>query len=162
MAEKNGIATAQEIRAYAESLQWSAPETVPLPKSGWNVVLRRPTKYYWMLRRTEWPADMIERFDAVGSGHAKEILTPGDVRTWLQAHNEMSMAAFVQPRASLKPGSDEIDIRWLPDEDRKFIGSFLGGQVDAHGVPLEAFRAGEQGSAETGGNNGDAVQVPAD
>ena len=73
MTTMTDIATAADFRKLAEEGAFEEPRRVVLPKSGYGVVLRRPTKFYWALRRTEWPRELREKLDLVGVGVRPEL-----------------------------------------------------------------------------------------
>jgi hypothetical protein len=73
MNKPNGVASANDFRKLAEGSAFEEPSRVVLPKSGYGVVLRRPTKFYWALRRTGWPRELREKLDLVGVGVKPEL-----------------------------------------------------------------------------------------
>ena len=146
------IATAEDVRAYAESQSWGAPEAVPLPHSGLVVLLRKPTRFYDALRRANWPEELRAKVDAADS--SEELagqLTPEEVEIILADRREKITRAFVKPQVSLKPDCNQFHWDFFPDEDKEFILKYLRGQVDASGVDLEAFRKGQPGVVGGGG-----------
>jgi len=162
MKEVQGIVSAAEVRGLVEAQSWTEPERVVLPKSGFALMLRKPTRWYWMLRRAEWPVDMREQIDAAAGKGEADTLSKDVITLWLKEQDAMAIQAFVQPKASANPDFNSIDPRWLPDEDREFIRMYLGGQVDANGVGLGTFSGSESGNAADGGPAGAEVRQVAD
>ena len=161
-APSDKFSTPGEIRALAVANSWTAAERVVLPKSGFALFLRKPTRWYWSLRRAEWPAEMRERLDASAENGSDDQLTKEDIRFWLQEEDQMAIQAFVEPKASANPDFNSIDPRWLPDEDRVFIRQYLGGQVSADGTHLATFSGGERKDAADSGSAGKTVREVAD
>jgi hypothetical protein len=157
MGEPNGIATAADFRKLAEGAAWTDAERVQLPKSGLGVMLRRPTKFYWALRRSEWPRELREKLDLVGVGVRPE-LTPEETLLLVREDQQMLNEAFVDPKPCLHPGLAQFDPQWLPKEDAEFILKYLRGQVLANGQDLEAFRPSEQGHPAGSGRDGALVR----
>jgi hypothetical protein len=157
MEKPNGIATAADFRQLAEGAAWTDPERVQLPGSGLGVMLRRPTKFYWALRRSEWPRELREKLDLVGVGVRPE-LTVEETLLLVREDQQMVNEAFVNPKPSLDPGVTQFDPRWLPKEDAEFILKYLRGQVLANGQDLEAFRPSEQGDSAGSGTDGAYVR----
>ena len=144
MAKSNGIATANDFRKLAEDSAFEEPSRVVLPKSGLGVVLRRPTKFYWALRRSEWPRELREKLDLVGVGVRPE-LTADETLLLVREDQQMLNEAFVDPKPSLNPGLTQFDPNWLPKEDAEFILKYLRGQVLANGQDLDAFPQANKG-----------------
>jgi hypothetical protein len=157
MEKRNGIATAADFRQLAEGAAWTNPERVQLPKSGLGVIVRRPTKFYWALRRSAWPRQLREKLDLVAVGVRPE-LTSEETLLLVREDQQMLNEAFVEPKPSLDPGSMQFDPNWLPKEDAEFILKYLRGQVLANGQDLETFPGGEPGHAEGSGANGALVR----
>lgn len=153
----NHIATAADFRKLAEEGAFEEPRRVLLPKSGFGVVLRRPTKFYWALRRTEWPCELREKLDLASVGVRPE-LTPDETLLLVREDQHMLLESFVDPQPSLDPGPTKFDPNWLPKEDAEFILKYLRGQVLANGQDLEAFPRGEQGHPEGSGADGAFVR----
>jgi hypothetical protein len=156
MANSHNIATAAEFRQLAEAAAWTDPERVRLPKSGLGVILRRPTKFYWALRRSAWPRELREKLDLVGVG-ARPDLTAEETLLLVREDRQMLNESFVDPKPSLEPGATQFDPTWLPKEDTEFILKYLRGQVLANGQDLETFPGSEPGHAE--GSSGDGALV---
>jgi hypothetical protein len=161
MDKPNGIATAADFRQLAEAAAWTDPERVQLPKSGLGVIVRRPTKFYWALRRSAWPHALREKLDLVAVGVRPE-LTAEETLLLVREDQQMLEQAFVDPKPSLDAGSMQFDPNWLPKEDAEFILKYLRGQVLANGQDLEAFRRSEPEPAEGGGANGPLVRQDAE
>ena len=161
MAKSNGVATANDFRKLAEDSAFEEPSRVVLPKSGYGVVLRRPTKFYWALRRTGWPRELREKLDLVGVG-VKPELTADETLLLVREDQQMLNEAFVDPKPCLNPGLTQFDPNWLPKEDAEFILKYLRGQVLANGQDLDAFRASEQGHPEGSGADGAMVREDAE
>jgi hypothetical protein len=157
MTNSNSIATAADFRKLAEESAFEEPRRVILPKSGYAVVLRRPTKFYWALRRSAWPGELREKLDLVGVGVRPE-LTAEETLLLFREDRQMLNEAFVDPKPSLDPGSMMFDPNWLPKEDAEFILKYLRGQVLANGQDLETFPGGEPGHPEGSGANGAVVR----
>jgi hypothetical protein len=156
MAISKDIASADDFRKLAEDNAFEEPRRVALPKSGFGVVLRRPTKFYWALRRSAWPRELREKLDLVGVGVRPE-LTAEETLLLVREDRQMLSEAFVDPKPSLEPGSTQFDPTWLPKEDTEFILKYLRGQVLANGQDLETFPGSEPGRAE--GSSGDGALV---
>ena len=157
MAKANHIATAAEFRQLAEAAAWTDPERVRLPKSGLAVILRRPTKFYWALRRSAWPGELREKLDLVGVG-ARPELTAEETLLLVREDRQMLSEAFVDPKPSPEPGSTQFDPNWLPKDDAEFIMKYLRGQVLANGQDLETFPGSEPGHAEGSSRDGAPVR----
>jgi hypothetical protein len=147
MEKANNIATAADFRQLAEAAAWTDPERVQLPKSGLGVILRRPTKFYWALRRSAWPRELREKLDLVAVG-VRPALTVEETLLLVREDQQMLNEAFVDPKPSLDTGSMQFDPNWLPKEDAEFILKYLRGQVLANGQDLERFPGGEPRHAE--------------
>jgi hypothetical protein len=157
MSKSNNIATAADFRQLAEAAAWAEAERVRLPKSGLGVILRRPTKFYWALRRSAWPRELREKLDLIGVG-VKPELTPEETLQLLREDRQMLNEAFVDPKPSLDPGSAQFDPNWLPKEDAEFILKYLRGQVLANGQDLEIFPGSQPGLAEGSGGDGAPIR----
>ena len=157
MTKTSNIATASDFRQLAEAAAWTDPERVQLPKSGLGVILRRPTKFYWALRRSAWSRELREKLDLVGVGVRPE-LTAEETLLLVREDRQMLNEAFVDPKPSLNPGSMQFDPNWLPKEDAEFILKYLRGQVLANGQDLETFPRGEPGHPEGSGADGALVR----
>ena len=157
MSEGNGIATAADFRRIAEEAAWAPPERLVLPKSHLAVIIRRPTKFYWALRRSAWPRGLREKLDLVGVGVRPE-LTAEETLLLVREDRQMLNEAFVDPKPSLDPGSTQFDPNWLAKEDAEFILKYLRGQVLANGQNLETFSGGEPGHPEGSGGDGALVR----
>jgi len=161
MSKTNDIGTAADFRKFAEDGAFEEPRRVVLPKSGYGVVLRRPTKFYWALRRSAWPRGLREKLDLVGVGVRPE-LTAEETLLLVREDRQMLNEAFVDPKPSLDPGSTQFDPNWLPKEDAEFILKYLRGQVLANGQNLETFSGGEPGHPEGSGGDGALVRQNAE
>jgi hypothetical protein len=157
MEKGNRVATAADFRKLAEGSAFEEPRRVVLPKSGYEVVLRRPTKFYWALRRSAWPRELREKLDLVAVGVRPE-LTAEETLLLVREDQQMLNEAFVDPKPSLDPGSMQFDPNWLPKEDTEFILKYLRGQVLANGQDLETFPGGEPGHPEGSGRDGAPVR----
>jgi hypothetical protein len=157
MTKAENVATAADFRQLAEAAAWTDPERVQLPKSSLGVIVRRPTKFYWALRRSAWPRELREKLDLVAVGVRPE-LTAEETLLLVREDQQMLNEAFVDPKPSLSPGSTQFDPNWLPKEDAEFILKYLRGQVLANGQDLDAFHRSEQGHAESSGADGAVVR----
>ena len=157
MTSGNGIATAADFRKLAEESAFEKARRVVLPVSGYTVMLRRPTKFYWALRRSGWPPQLREKLDLVGVGVRRD-LTAEETLLLVQEDRQMLSEAFVDPKPSLEPGATQFDPTWLPGEDAEFILRYLRGQVLANGQDLESFPRGDAGLTEGSGCNGKDVR----
>jgi hypothetical protein len=146
MTETNYIATAADFRRLAEDRAFEEPRRVVLPKSGYGVLLRRPTKFYWALRRSAWPRELREKLDLVGVGVRPELTTE-ETLLLVREDRQMLNEAFVDPKPCLEPDTTQFDPNWLPKEDTEFILKYLRGQVLANGQDLETFPGSEPGHA---------------
>ena len=156
MTNSNSIATAADFRKLAEDGAFEEPRRVVLPKSGYGVVLRRPTKFYWALRRSAWPRELREKLDLVAAGVRPE-LSAEETLLLVREDQQMLNEAFVDPKPSLDPGSMQFDPNWLPKEDAEFILRYLRGQILANGQDLDTFRRSESEPAEGSGADGALV-----
>jgi hypothetical protein len=157
MIDSNHIATPADFRKFAEDSAFEEPRRLVLPKSSYGVILRRPTKFYWALRRSAWPRELREKLDLVGVGVRPE-LTAEETLLLVREDRQMLNEAFVDPKPSLDPGSTQFDPNWLPKEDAEFILKYLRGQVLANGQNLETFSGGEPGHPEGSGGDGALVR----
>ena len=157
MTKATDVATAADFRRLAEDNAFEEPRRVVLPKSGFGVLLRRPTKFYWALRRSAWPRELREKLDLIGVG-VKPELTAEETLLLLREDRQMLNEAFVDPKPSLDPGSAQFDPNWLPKEDAEFILKYLRGQVLANGQDLETFPGGQPGLAEGSGGDGAPIR----
>jgi len=156
MTNTKDIATAGDFRKLAEESAFEEARRVVLPMSGYAVLLRRPTKFYWALRRSGWPRELREKLDLVGVGMRPD-LTAEETLLLVREDRQMLCEAFVDPKPSLDPGSTQFDPNWLPNKDAEFILKYLRGQVLANGQDLDTFRGGESGHPEGSGGVGPAV-----
>jgi len=157
MANSKTIASATDFRQLAEDSAFEEPRRVVLPGCGYGVLLRRPTKFYWALRRSGWPRELREKLDLVGVGVRPE-LTAEETLLLVREDRQMLNDAFVDPKPSLDPGSTQFDPNWLPREDAEFILKYLRGQVLANGQDLETFPGGEPEHAEGSGGDGASIR----
>jgi hypothetical protein len=160
MSRPNGIGTAADFRQLAEAAAWAEPERVQLPKSGLGVMVRRPTKYYWALRRSSWPRELREKLDLRANGQKLEF-TEQELLFLVREDKRMIEEAFVSPKLSLNPGFDQFDPNWLPEEDAQFILKYLRGQVLADGQDLDEFHGSERKPAGGGGATGQDLRSAA-
>ena len=156
MTTGNEIATAADFRKLAQESAFEEARRVVLPVSGYAVMLRRPTKFYWALRRSGWPVQLREKLDLVGAGVRTE-LTAEETLLLVREDRQMLSEAFVDPKPCLEPGATQFDPNWLPKEDADFILKYLRGQVLANGQDLECFRSGKPEHLE--GSSGDGPDV---
>jgi hypothetical protein len=159
MTKTNHIATPADFRKLAEDSAFEEPRRVALPKSGYGVLLRRPTKFYWALRRSAWPRELREKLDLVAVGVRPE-LTAEETLLLVREDQQMLNEAFVDPKPSLNPDGMQFDPNWLPKEDAEFILKYLRGQVLANGQDLETFPRGQSGHPE--GSSADGALVRKD
>jgi hypothetical protein len=157
MANSNYAATAADFRKLSEDGAFEEPRRVTLPRSGYVVVLRRPTKFYWALRRSAWPCELREKLGLISAG-VDPRLTAEEKALLVREDQQMLSAAFVEPKPSLGPGPLQFDPNWLPTEDTEFILKYLRGQVLADGQNLESFPGGKSGHAEGGRTDGALVR----
>jgi hypothetical protein len=108
MTKATDVATAADFRRLAEDNAFEEPRRVVLPKSGFGVLLRRPTKFYWALRRSAWPRELREKLDLIGVG-VKPELTAEETLLLLREDRQMLNEAFVDPKPSLDLGSAQFD-----------------------------------------------------
>ena len=161
MEKRNAIATAADFRQLAEAGAFEEPRRVVLPTSGYGVLLRRPTKFYWALRRSAWPRELREKMDLVGAGVRVE-LTSEETLLLVREDRQMLNQAFVDPKPSMDPGPLQFDPDWLPKEDAEFILRYLRGQVLANGQDLDTFPGREPGDFEGSGGDGSIVRENAE
>jgi hypothetical protein len=152
-----GTSTASDFRRLAETAAWGSEEQVTLPESGLAVIVRRPTKFYWALRRSSWPRPLREKIDAAGVG-VKPQFSVEELLLLAAEDEQMLQEAFVEPKAQPEPGPAQFDPNWLPREDAEFILGYLRGQVLASGQDLEAFRRGQSAAVEGGRADGTALR----
>jgi hypothetical protein len=161
MSNANGLATAADFRQMAEASSWGPPERLPLPKSGRTVLIRRPTKHYWALRRAGWPPQLRDKMQAIAEGAKLKLDREESLRLVKEDH-EMRVLAFVQPPVCLTPGDDLFVPEFLPDEDAEVVDAFLRGQVLANGQDLEGFPRGEPGPPADSGATGPDLALPSE
>lgn len=147
MSNPNYVATGADFRQLAEDGSFEEPRRVTLPQSGYAVVLQRPTKFYWALRRSSWPRELREKLDLVATG-VNPGLTTEEKALLVREDQQMLSAAFVEPKPSLGPGPLQFDPNWLSAEDMEFILRYLRGQVLADGQNLETFPGVKSGHVE--------------
>jgi len=157
MTSGDGIAAASDFRKLAEERAFEEAKRVVLPASGYAVMLRRPTKFYWALRRSGWPPELREKLDLAGVG-VRTNLTPEETLLLVREDRQMLCEAFVDPKPSLEPGSTQFDPNWLPGEDAQFILRYLRGQVLANGQDLESFPRSESGLIAGSGCDGTDIR----
>ena len=157
MTTESEIAAAVDFRRLAEASAFEEAKRVVLPASGYAVMLRRPTKFYWALRRSGWPSELREKLDLAGVGVRTE-LTAEETLLLVREDRQMLCEAFVDPKPSMEPGETQFDPNWLPKEDADFILKYLRGQVLANGQDLEAFHRGQPELIEGSGRVGPAVR----
>jgi hypothetical protein len=157
MGKASDIATAADFRKLAEDGAFEEPRRVVLPKSGYGVLLRRPTKFYWALRRSAWPRELREKLDLLAAGGRPELAAE-ETLLLVREDQQMLNEAFVDPKPCLDPGAMQFDPNWLPKEDAEFILKYLRGQVLANGQALETFPGGEPGHPAGSGADGAVVR----
>jgi hypothetical protein len=157
MTKPNGVATASDFRALAEAKAWTDPENLTLPVWKKTIKVRRPTRFYWALRRTTWPSELRFKLDMAAAGQKPEY-TKEEQYLLITEDRDMVREAFVDPKPSFEPGENQFDPYWLDPRDTDFIIRYLGGQVTSSGVDLEGFPGSEREPATDGGGHGTAVR----
>lgn len=155
-AGEHKLATPADFRNLIKDEEAFEPATyVTLPKSGLEVLLRRPRPIAYTLLGVPLPA--ISTF----APREKDGLTPEfqPPAPMVQAGRENSEEranlarwtgalwgkVFVQPRLSMSPGADEIHPSWIPKEDKDFIWDWINGEEKYSGESLSTFPDGAQG-----------------
>jgi hypothetical protein len=133
---KSQVSAAQELRRQAESRQWEEPHTVTLPGSGVRVTVRRPTRFYWKLRRTTWSRELVAKLDLQTQG-VEPAFTADETALLMREHMQMVAEAFIEPCVSLEPGEQQFDTDWLDNPDADFLNGYLRGVLDGGGNPVQ-------------------------
>jgi len=139
---KNGLASAEDFQSAARAR--GEVERIVLPKSGLNVMLRRPSPM-WFLFHGLLPASLAAR---IAAGEVR-IDTVQDLRTLADWMVPLLSEVFVQPRLTLDPGPGEISPDLLDLEDASFVIRWSVGEVAAESGDLAAFRS-ERSSPASG------------
>ena len=150
--DKNGLASAEDFQSAAQAR--GEVERIVLPKSGLNVMLRRPSPM-WFLFHGLLPASLAAR---IAAGETR-IDTVEDLRTLADWMVPLLREVFVQPRLTLDPGPGEISPDLLDLEDASFVIRWSVGEVAGESGDLAAFRNNR--SSPTGGASGRNVALPA-
>jgi hypothetical protein len=161
MSTENGIATASQIKEAAQGWQWCEPETVTLPKSGFKLIMRRPTRIFFALRNARRSEEYRQKLEMASAGRTGFALTPYELQLWNFEQDRLTWDAIVAPKPSLTPDANQFDPRWLPDEDIEFIRDYLRGRVLADGNRPEEFRGAESRPAADGGGDGTNIRTAA-
>jgi len=141
------------FRKYAEETR---PVVLPVSKA--CVVVRRPTRFYWVLRRTLWPRDLIDKLDAQIQG-VEPKLTGDEIRLLTSEQTRMVHEAFVEPKVCLDEIEGQFDTDWLDAGDGAFLVSYLRGVVDENGRPCK--EASQAAPSQTPAGQALASQAPA-
>jgi hypothetical protein len=149
---KNGIASSDDFQFAAR--QRSEPERVTLPKSGLEVMLRRPSPM-WFLFRGLLPASLAVRLE----GGQSRIETVKDLRALAEWMVPLLGEVFVEPRLALDPGPGEISPDLLDLEDASFVVRWAVGEVASESDDLAGLRR-DGSPAAAGAGRGD-VALPA-
>jgi hypothetical protein len=149
---KNGLASAEDFQSAAQAR--GDVERIVLPKSGLNVMLRRPSPM-WFLFHGLLPASLAAR---IAGGEAR-IENVEDLRTLADWMVPLLSEVFVQPRLALDPGPGEISPDLLDLEDASFVIRWSVGEVASESGDLGPFRSERSPSA--GGASGRNVALPA-
>jgi hypothetical protein len=133
MSEKTAL-TLEELRRRAEESR--APIPVRLPKSGLEVMLRKPSALgALMASRAMTPLNNLAS------------ASPEDVGKTLDSIIGMLRELVVSPRISLNPGPTEIHPDWLEQDDVAFLLSWSQGVT---GDDLARFPGGSRSDTEPG------------
>ena len=168
MSQKpNGIASAADFKNAASAA--NPPERIVLPKSGFAVLLRRPTAFgIWMLdqRLVELQEKIEARDLSLGpapAGPQAQASSPWS--EWRDLMRKAIEDAVVQPKLSLTPGRNEIHPDWLPQEDQIFLVRWVRGLIAPDGTDLvEKFfreRRRSEIAATASGAGGRDAALPA-
>ena len=149
--DKNGLASAEDFQSAAQAR--GDVERIVLPKSGLNVMLRRPSPM-WFLFNGLLPASLAAR---VAGGEAR-IDNVQDLRTLADWMVPLLREVFVQPRLALEPGPGEISPDLLDLEDASFVIRWSVGEVASESGDLGPFRSERSSSAS--GASGRNVALP--
>ncbi len=122
----NGVATAEDFRAFSEEQNLSA--RVVLPKSGLAVLLRPPNALRVLL--------VSERLETLAS---LESATGDERREYVNLLARLVRDVMVSPKLSLAPLDGELDPRWLAAEDAEFLLKWALGALTPEGDDLSRF-----------------------
>jgi hypothetical protein len=135
--KKHKLATPADFRNRIKTDDcYEAPEYVTLPKSGLEVLLRRPKPLAYTLLGAPLPGISEDGAETVNPLEAQTRMSAEEtayVAGWLA---KLWGNVFVQPKLSLRPGPDAIHPDWIPEEDQKFIWKFIRGEVKSSGETL--------------------------
>jgi hypothetical protein len=143
------ITSPEEFRKRAERESWEEPRIVTLPESGARLKVRRPRAFYWKLRRTTWPRELVDKLDAQLNGSQAE-LTPEETLRLVGEQARMVRAAVIDPPVKLEAGPGQFDTDWLSPADGRFLGEYLRGRIDEHGRPVSDPSVAASESASPG------------
>jgi hypothetical protein len=151
----NGLATADDFRRAAENQAFEEPRRIVLPHSGMAVMLRRPRPIAFTLTQYGLPATLSLKIQGISPVSEMTDEERRDVSLmWLELFGKM----FHKPGLSLRPGPDQINPGWIPDQDKAFLIRWAVGEVDDQNVSLAQFR-GEREPVGAGAL-GEAVGLP--
>lgn len=155
-----GVATAADFRRAAldrADREFVEPERIQLPASGLVVIIRRPRAAYFALQGLPLPQSVAAR----SAGSAERQWSDDEAREMAAKVVDLFSHAFVSPKLSLTPGSDEINPNWLLPEDVNFLFRLLVGEVLSGGRDLGRFHREERPSSPFGEARG-AVALPSE
>jgi hypothetical protein len=127
------LASGDDFRKAAEAQAWEEPRVITLPVSKARVKVRRPTGFYWKLRRTTWPRDLVEKVDAQVV-NVQPVFTEDETRLLLAEQLHMVHEALIEPKVCLQPGERQFDTDWLDRRDGQFLTAYLQGYVNEDGT----------------------------
>lgn len=139
---ENQIATVDDFKRAAETRRQEPErlERVALPRSGYAVLLRRPTPL-WFLFHGHLPVSLAAKQQGGGGDTAARALQGAEefveFSKWIV---ELLSEVFVRPRLSLDPGAEEISPAWLDEDDVNFIIRWAVGEVAAEGSSASGVR----------------------
>ncbi len=140
-----GLATARDFENLPENQErFGPPERITLP-SGLTVLLRRPRRAYWGVKRCRFPASLSFPQRTVSDWGAVE-LTEKDKADIASFWTEVWIDVFVSPRVSLNPAKSEIHPGQIPDRDVAFLYGWAGAQIPEERVHLAVIRDDESES----------------
>jgi hypothetical protein len=150
------LASAADFRGLIRDEEAFEPATyVTLPKSGLEVLLRRPRPIAYTLLGVPLPA--ITTFEPknkealppafqppaeIGPPNTENSEERANVARWTGA---LWGKVFVHPKLSMNPGADEIHPSWIPKEDKDFVWRWINGEEEYSGASLSTFPDGAQG-----------------
>lgn len=158
MADQKTIATAEELTLIAEYERVNLPngeltfnQTIHLPESGRDVVLRRPTTRWWTRRYKRLPQNLASFVEFGEKGPPDSAISREDLLSWSFMVVALVTDIFVDPKVSLTPAEGELSPDCILDDDLIYLWHWASGIKGGGGPDLESFRTGRVGDAANDG-----------